>query len=355
MDSPMFLPHVDNSATSALSIADINHNTDSKPLLNPAQNHSGSDGLKKYMERWNYEKIRNNETVVQNLRRQYHLLRDMGKHDEAEKLYKAIRKMDRCRHDFVEFNLKGNPHRKQRHPFRCGNKLCPICYSYQSYERCLQVFSKMLTVGGDMYGVYTFSPKNPSLDQLDKLLANLKTAPKKVFNSEYKKLLIFVNGSIRFVSLTYSGHNGFNTHLHVILHCSHLLTETEARNLYDLLNKRFKKYMDIDSDNAEAHLAIYANTLDNLKRTASYLTKYADHQNLSQSIAYMEVEKYEAYQDAYAHIREIEFTGCYRSKPASPKRASQGIKDFYKAIPCDNNPPAKIYEFKHLRKIHAVQ
>jgi len=331
MDSPMLLPPVDNAATLISSIAETNRDMDSKPLLNSTQNHSDSDGLKKYMERWNYEKIQNNEIVVQNLERQHHLLRNAGKRDEAEKLHKAIRKMNRCRRDFIEFNLKGNPYRKRSRPFHCRNKLCPICYSYRSYERSLQVFSKMLTVGGDMYGVYTFSPKNPNTDQLEKLLTKLKTAPKKVLNSGCKKLSAFIDGSIRFMGLTYSDHNGFNVHSHIILHCSHLLTETEATNLYDLLNKRFRKSMGPDS--AEVHLAIYANTLDNLKRTASYLTKYADHQNLSQSIAHMPVATYEAYQDAYAQIREIEFAGCYRGKSAShPEYTLQEIKNFYKRI-----------------------
>jgi hypothetical protein len=305
------------------------------------------NGLKSYLDSWGYGKVRSSEIVTQNLRRQYHLLRNAEKYNKAKELYNTIRKMDRCRHDFVEYHLKGNPHQKQHRPYYCGNKLCPICYSYQSYQRCLQVFSKMLTPGVDMYGVYTFSPKNPSVDRLKHDITKLKKASTKVFNSGYKKLSALINGSIRFMGLTYSFHNSFNSHLHVILHLTHRLTDLEAQNLYEILNQRFKKYMDIDS--VESHLGIYIGTFENIKRTAAYLTKYADHMNLSEGIARMDIEAYAAYQDSYAHMREIEFAGCYRGKTAS-NYSSEGMKQLFKVIHCDDNPPAKIYEFKPPRE-----
>jgi hypothetical protein len=279
--------------------------------------------------------------------RQYNLLRNIEKYNEARELYNTIRKMTRCRASFIEFYLNGNPYKKKRRPHYCGNKLCPICYPYQSYVRCLQVFSKMLGLNRNIYGVYTFSPKNPRVDQLENQIAKLKMAPKKVFSQGCKKLSSLINGSIRFMGLTYSHHNGFNAHLHVILHPTHMLTELEAKNLYELLNKRFKKFMGIDS--AESHLGIYSGSLENIKRTASYLTKYADHQNISQSIAHMDVEAYGAFQNSYAQTREIEFTGCYRGKAASQYSLS-GMKQLFKTIQCDDDPPAKIYEFKPSRQ-----
>jgi hypothetical protein len=114
----------------------------------------------------------------------------------------------------------------------------------------------MLAIGGYMYGIYTFSPKNPSADQLKIETAKLKTASKRVFNRGYKELSAFVNGTIRFMGLTYSYHNGFNSHLHIVLHLTRKVTEQEAKHIYDLLNERFLKFMDIDS--VQSHLAIYS-------------------------------------------------------------------------------------------------
>jgi hypothetical protein len=207
----------------------------------------------------------------------------------------------------------------------------------------------MLAVDGDMYGVYTFSPKNPSVDQLGKVLTQLKKAPKKVFSSGYKKLSAFTNGSIRFIGMTYSCYNGFHAHLHVIFHCTHTLTKIEAKNLYDLLNKRFKKCMGLHI--AETHMGLYANTFENLKRTASYITKYADHKNLSYNLAYMDTKTYEIYQESYTKLREFEFAGCYRSKTASHPQYTPGdIKKLLKAIHCNGNPK-KLYEFKSTQEV----
>jgi hypothetical protein len=205
----------------------------------------------------------------------------------------------------------------------------------------------MWATGGDMYGVYTFSPKNPSAHQLEEQMIKLKTASKKVFNCKYKELSALINGTIRVMGLIYSCHSGFNSHIHVVLHPTHVLTESEAKNLYELLNERFKKFMDIDS--VESHLGIYPGALVNIKRTASYLTKYADHQSLSESTSYMSVEAYAAYQNSYAHMREIEFTGCYRGKVAS-QYSLEDIKQLYQSIHCDNKPPAKLYEFKPVKE-----
>jgi hypothetical protein len=308
-----------------------------------ASNILQSNGLEKYLEQKNNDKVRNSEMVVEKLWQQYYSLCKAGKYNEAEELRYTIRKMERCRRDFIEFHLKGNPHRKQLRPYYCGNKLCPICYSYQSYERSIKVFAKMLSIGNEIYGVYTFSPKNPSVDQLENHLRKLKTVPKKVFNLKCKDLSTFIKGNIRFMGLTYSQHGGFNCHLHVVIHLNRMITELEAKNLYDSLNKRFKKYMDIDT--AQTDLDIYLRTLENVKRTASYLTKYADHQNLSENIGNMDMETYSAYQNSYAHIREVEFTGCYRSK-ASNQYSLVGMKQLFKSIHCNNNPPDKLYEFK---------
>jgi hypothetical protein len=208
----------------------------------------------------------------------------------------------------------------------------------------------MLAVEGEIYGVYTFSPKNPSADQLEELVKRLKKAPQKVLNLKRKKLSAFIDGSIRAMGLTYSYHYGFNTHLHVIFHCTHMLTEPEAQNLYDLLNNRFNKYMGID--HAETHMGLYTNSSENIKRTASYITKYADHQNLSKNILNMEVETYEAYQESYSHIREIEFAGCYRKKTPSHRQYTLAkIKKLFKEIHCEGKPE-KLYEFTSVKEIN---
>jgi hypothetical protein len=131
-----------------------------------------------------------------------------------------------------------------------------------------------------------------------------------------------------------------------------MLTELEAKTLYNLLNKRFKKYMSVD--NTEDYLAFYANTLDNIKRTASYLTKYADHQNLSESISHMDIGTYGIYRDCYANTREIEFAGCYRGKAVS-QHTLEEIKKLFKEIHCDSNPPEKLYEFKSSKEVNTDQ
>jgi hypothetical protein len=60
----------------------------------------------------------------------------------------------------------------------------------------------------------------------------------------------------------------------------------------------------------------------------------------------MDMEAFEAYQDSYAHIREIEFTGCYRGKATT---VQYDVKQFYHSIYCNDKPPSKIYEFKPVR------
>jgi hypothetical protein len=127
-----------------------------------------------------------------------------------------------------------------------------------------------------------------------------------------------------------------------------MLTESEALGLYELLNKRFKKYMGVD--HSETHLGIYEQNPENVQRTASYLTKYADHQNISDSLSHMSVDRYEAYQGSYGEIREIEYAGCYRGKLKSTLSLDQ-LKKSFKRPDSDNNPPVKIYEFKPPREI----
>jgi hypothetical protein len=101
--------------------------------------------------------------------------------------------------------------------------------------------------------------------------------------------------------------------------------------------------MDIDS--SESFLGIYLHTLENIKSTASYLTKYADHQNLSKNIFHMKIEDYEAYQKYYSHIREIDSSGCYRGKSAQPKYTPQEIEKFYISIH-HKGSSTKLYAFK---------
>jgi hypothetical protein len=313
MNSETF-PDLKNDPPPAILLI-TGENINSQPPVNTTQN--VSIGLCKYLDKWTKAKIDDNERLVKDLWAKYQLLRNAGQYNEARTLHRIIRKMNRCRHNLIESKLKGNPSRKEHHPYYCNNKLCPICYPYRSYRNCLEVFSRLLTLGGTMYGVYTFSPKNPKNDQLKNQLTKFKTVSQKVFNRQCKNLSKLIDGSIRFLGLTYSHHGGFNTHMHILLRFSHRLTESEIKDLYGLLNERFKKFTDVEI--AEDHLGVYEYSLENIKRTASYLTKYSDHQTLSLNISHMDIETYKAFQDAYSNNREFEFTGCYRYKLESSK------------------------------------
>ena len=300
---------------------------------------SNKDGLESYMTPWVYSKVKDSNRLEANLMDQCRILRGKGQDRKAEILLRTISKIRRCRMDFIEFHLQGNPNQKKRHPFYCQDSLCPICYQYISYTSNKKVLSKLASVRGEMYGVYTFSPPNLSANRLKSFVTQLKKVPPKVFSPQCRKLSEFIDGSIRFIGLTYHRSSGFNVHLHVILHFRRTISEQEAGEIYVMLNKRFIKFLNLK--NAESHLAIREYTFENLKRTASYLTKYEDHQNLSRNITW-EIKTYNAYRKAYKYTRWINYSGCYGDRYLSMVDLEE-MEDNYSS---EGQDSVKIYEFK---------
>jgi len=198
-----------------------------------------------------------------------------------------------------------------------------------------------------MYGIFTFSPKNPSLEEFTNFINKLKKSPTKVFNPKNNELMTFIDGSIRFMEVNYKHRSGFHPHLHIILHFKKFaITHFEAQEIFNLLTQKFLKSMDLDQ--ARTHLSVYMATSATLKASALYLTKFKDRRDLSELVSTMETESFLAYLRTCSSLRCLDSAGCFRGIKYSSKeekRRLKGIYMHYACIPCDNTSP-KLYEFK---------
>ena len=140
---------------------------------------------------WSDPKVIASGRLLDGLKKQCNKLRIAGYHRQATELTVLIRRINNCCTDYIKFRLPGKPNKKKKYPFFCHHKLCPICFPKQSREDSWNVFLRLYTVikpspmpnaVNPMYGIFTFSPKNPSLEEFTNFINKLKKSPTKVFN-----------------------------------------------------------------------------------------------------------------------------------------------------------------------------
>ena len=104
-------------------------------------------------------------------------------------------------------------------------------------------------------------------------------------------------------------------------------------------------------DEARTCLTVFENTPENIKRSAQYLSKDINAQNITDSMHSMKIETLLTYLRAYDGLRKNDCSGIFRNNEKHTKEELKAIKDsvntrFKEIIIPRDFKPTKIYEFE---------